>query len=135
MEESIADVVHFLVGVSISTSNLFFYCFYGKLATDCYIQFPQYLFESNWWKFKVKQQKMISTMICNAQQPLYYHGSGIVNLNLETFQKVNNSIFLACRIFIVDNHVFFFISDVENSFQLLHDIQGRFKEIICFSKV
>lgn len=68
--------------------NLFFYCFYGKSATEYYLNFADLLFQSKWYELPNKLQKSIIIMIGNAQQPLYYHGFNIAYLNLETFTNV-----------------------------------------------
>lgn len=73
----------------VSTSLLFFYCFFGKIATDTYGQMSDCLFQSNWFELPIEQQKFFIVMIANAQRELVYQGFGIVTLNLETFTKVN----------------------------------------------
>lgn len=72
-----------------AVSNLFAYCFCGKMATDSYSNMAECLYESNWHKLELKYQKYIIIMIANAQKPIYYHGFGIAVLNLETFNKVS----------------------------------------------
>lgn len=47
------------------------------------------VFEMNWPELPNGLQKYIILMIENMQKPLYYHGFGIVNLDLETFAKVS----------------------------------------------
>lgn len=69
-------------------SNIFFYCYFGKLSTECYSKMPGCLFESNWQTLTVDMQKYVLLMIQNAQPPLYYHGFKVAVLNLETFMKV-----------------------------------------------
>lgn len=74
--------------------NIFLYCYYGKLATESFEDMSNCLYEFKWRKLPVKQQKYIIPMMANAQRPLYYHGFGIVILNLETFcnvRKIRNS--------------------------------------------
>lgn len=79
--------------VMIGTSNLFLYCYYGKLVTDSYFQFADCLFESDWYLLPTKSQKYFIMMIGNAHRPLCYYGFGVLSLNLETFTKVNFNVF------------------------------------------
>ena len=77
----------FIGGLTMSIMNLFFYCFYGKSATEYYLHFADLLFESKWYELPNQYQKFIILMLENAQRPIYYHGSNIAYLNLETFTK------------------------------------------------
>lgn len=70
-------------------STLIFYCYFGKVATDSFLQMADCLYDVNWHKLPVKTQKYFIIMIGNAQKPLNYHGFGVAVLNLETFSKVN----------------------------------------------
>lgn len=83
-----AEFLVIVICVISSGSNLFLYCYYGKFTTDSYLAFNQSVYESNWYLLPSKIQKSIVLLIGNAQRPLFYHGSHIVNLNLETFLKV-----------------------------------------------
>lgn len=77
------------MAVMISISDLFFYCYFGRLATESYEKLADCLFESNWLDLTIELQKYLALMIANMQKPLYYHGFGVANLDLETFKKVS----------------------------------------------
>lgn len=77
-----------LMAVIGSISNLFLFCFFGKLATESFAEMADSLFESNWQSLPIHFQKYFIILIGNAQKPLVYHGFGIVALNLETFARV-----------------------------------------------
>lgn len=81
-------VFHFSIAVIVSTSNLFVYCFFGKLTTDSYFKMAQTLYDSNWMRSSIEVQKYMVLMIANMQKPLHYHGFSVVVLNLETFSGV-----------------------------------------------
>ena len=68
------------------------------MATDSYKQMSDSVFEMNWPELPNSSQKFIILMIENMQKPLYYHGFGIVNLDLETFAKVKHSNSFGCKI-------------------------------------
>lgn len=87
------DVTSAMTTVSVGMTNLFIYCYFGKLATDTYKKMSDCVFEMNWPELPNDLQKYIILMVRNMQKPLYYHGFGIVNLDLETFTKVRNSFF------------------------------------------
>lgn len=78
-----------LIGFSAGISNLFVYCYFGKLATDSFQKMADYLYESNWHELPINLQKEFVVMILNTQKPLHYTGFGIAVLNLETFLKVS----------------------------------------------
>lgn len=88
-----------------STLLLFVYCYYGKIATDSFIAMSDCLYESNWHNLPIHLQKYFIIMITNAQRKLYYHGFGILFLNLETFSAV-----IECSvIWIIEILIFFFV--------------------------
>lgn len=73
--------------------NLFLYCYFGHLATECYLEMADCLYESQWHNYPLKLQKYLLLTIQNAQQPFYYHGFGMIYLNLNTYCKVGCLIF------------------------------------------
>lgn len=83
------ELVVLFVAIIVGVSNMFLYCFFGKLSTDSFMKMCQCLFESNWFKIQVDLQKYFILMIADAQKPLYYHGFHMAILNLETFAAVN----------------------------------------------
>lgn len=78
-----------LAGIANSTLNLFLYCFFGGFASDNFNKMATKLYKSDWLELPINLQKYFILMIGNVQKPLYYHGFGIVILNLETFTKVS----------------------------------------------
>lgn len=72
-----------------TTLNLFFYCYFAKLATESFLKMGDSLYESNWTELPFELQKYLIVMIGNMQLPMYYHGFGVAVLNLETFTSVS----------------------------------------------
>lgn len=70
----------------------FGFCYLGQLATDRFKTISDRVFEMNWQEFPVGLQKYVIVMIGNMQKPLYYHGSGIIILELNTFLNVSYSL-------------------------------------------
>lgn len=81
-----------LVMITNGISNLFVYCFFGKLATESFLNMSNCLYESNWPDLPVKLQMYMVIMIRNTENPLYYHGFGLAVLDLETFTTVNHNV-------------------------------------------
>lgn len=77
-------IVIFLTCVLI----IFAYCFHGDRATKDNEDLADRSYETNWYKLPTQTQKYILIMMINAQRPEYYHGMGLVNLNLIVFAKV-----------------------------------------------
>lgn len=48
------------------------------------------LFEANWYEMPIQYQKYFIIIIQNMRQSLFYHGSSLAILNLETFITVTN---------------------------------------------
>lgn len=82
-------MVTMVVAIPVGISNLFVYCYFGKLATESHMKMSDCLYESNWLDLSPKLQKYFIIMIANTQRPIFYHGSGIAVMNLETFTRVN----------------------------------------------
>lgn len=77
-----------IVGALVSdTLPPFLFCFFGKMATDCYGKLANSFYEANWYELPVELQKYFVVMIQVSQQPIYYHGFNVI-LDLETFSKV-----------------------------------------------
>lgn len=72
----------------VGSSNLFLFCYFGKSATDSFHNISNILFESNWPDIPVHLQRYFILLILNTNKPPKYHGFGIVDLDLETFQRV-----------------------------------------------
>lgn len=73
----------------IASANPFLYCFYSKNTTENFLKMSDDLFGSNWQQLPTNLQKYFILMIANSNKPLFYHGSGIVVLDLETFRNVH----------------------------------------------
>lgn len=78
-----------VIAIALSELNLFVYCYYGHLATDCYLKMADLLFESKWYDQHLAQQRIYAFMMQNAQRAYHYHGFGIMTLNLDTYVKVS----------------------------------------------
>lgn len=72
-----------------SVSILFLYCFFGKIATESHSNIADCLIEANWIDLPVELQKSIMLMIASGQREFFYHGFGVIILNLETFTRVS----------------------------------------------
>lgn len=83
-----SDLSILLAAFFFCASSPFVYCFFGIMTTESYIQMADSLFESNWQRLSIDLQKYFILMLGNMHRPLYYHGFGIVILNLETFRNV-----------------------------------------------
>lgn len=83
------NLVILVTATLFGASSLFLYCFFGKLATESHEHLANCLYEANWLALPVKLQKYFIIMIENSQQPLYYHGFGVVVLDLDTFTNVS----------------------------------------------
>lgn len=76
-----------------NAATLYFFCYNGKRTTDSYLAFSNCLYESNWIILPIRLQKNFVLMIAHGQKVLFYDGLGLLELNLETFLKVNISKF------------------------------------------
>lgn len=84
-------IVFLVAALGVTVSNLFVYCYFGMLASKSFEKMTNCLYESNWVWLPVGSKKYLILMISNAQIPLFYHGSGVMIMNLETFSKVFES--------------------------------------------
>lgn len=78
------------LAMMVGLSNLFLYCFFGKVATESYSKMADCLFKPNWYALPVDLQKYFILMIGNTHIPLQYNGLGLMVLDLETFCFVSN---------------------------------------------
>lgn len=120
-----SDTLMLFTAMLSGISNLFIYCFFGKLATESFIQMANSLFESDWLNLPIELQKYYVIIIGNAQQSLFYHGFKMVALDLETFTKVWIFIFMKrFFLFLEFKKQWILLLDDENRFDLLHVVQS-----------
>lgn len=81
-------MVVLVMAVFVAMTNLFLYCYFGEMASECYVGMAKTLYESNYFALPIHLQKRILFITLNMQQPIYYHGSKISVLNLPTFAAV-----------------------------------------------
>ena len=78
-----------VLAASTTLSTLFLYCIYGKLASESYEKMSNFMYNNlDWQEFPIKLQKYFIIITVNMQQPLYYHGFGLIDLNLTSFVTV-----------------------------------------------
>lgn len=90
MKHADLSITMVLPTATITAVTLFFYCYFAVSATNSFLRMADCLYECNWYEVPVDLQKAFIVMIQNIHQPIYYHGFGIVFLNLETFTKVSD---------------------------------------------
>lgn len=83
------NIFTLFIVVTIGISNLFIYCYFGKLATKSFEDMADRLYESNWHIYPFSLQKHLILMIGDMQIKLHYSGFGMAVLNLETFCAVS----------------------------------------------
>lgn len=74
--------------ILLSMTVMLPYCYFGKLATDCFVQMSDCVYEMNWHMLPAKLQKYFILMIGNMQKPIYYHAHYIALLDLNTYIRV-----------------------------------------------
>lgn len=74
-----------LVSATIGLSNLFLYCYFGKVATDSFSSMADCLYEANWHELPIELRKDIGLMLAHSQIPIHYHGNFISWLILPSF--------------------------------------------------
>lgn len=77
-----------ILAVVMSLFTLFIFCLFGMLATESFEKMADSLYESKWIDLPVELQKNIIFMIADMQRPIYFHGFGMVNLDLVTLINV-----------------------------------------------
>lgn len=82
------EICMLLFAIFDGTLCLFLYCYFGKLATDSFVNMADCLYESRWQNLSIDLQKYLVIMMANAQAKYHFHGFKIAVLNLDTFRKV-----------------------------------------------
>lgn len=75
--------------MSLGMLVMFPYCYFGKVATDSFLQMSDYLYEMNWRNLPAKLQKYFIPMIQNMQKPIFYHALYVCILDLNTYTRVS----------------------------------------------
>lgn len=84
------DIQFFLLfgGGAIGLMNLYVYCYYGKMATVELEAYADCIYNTQWYRKPLEIQKSFVVVIAHTQRPLFYHGFGAINLNMETFLRL-----------------------------------------------
>lgn len=83
-----ANVGLLLMVVLNGIGTLFVFCYYGRIATDSYLEMGDCLYECDWRILSIDLQKYFILMIGNTQKPIFYNSFGFAILNMNTFCKV-----------------------------------------------
>lgn len=88
-------------------ADLFVICYLGKTATENFLTMADLMYKVNWHELPIELQRYFILMMANMQQPLYYHGFGVVILDLETYTSVTNALFIRLLLIcLTKNHYF-----------------------------
>lgn len=77
-----------VIGVLMSISTVYLYCFIGSLTTDHFFRYGDISYESQWYK-PIDLQKSVQLIIADAQRPIIFHGFHIIELNIPGFTMVH----------------------------------------------
>lgn len=88
-----------ILTTSIGMSTLLWYCYFGKLAAKSYAKMLDCVYNMKWYDQPNESQKYFILMTANMQKTVYYHGSEVAKMDVETFIKV-------CAIFVNFRHKF-----------------------------
>lgn len=89
MKDPDFSIAILLCAALLSVAMLFLFCYFGKVSTEKFIEMPDCLYESTWNEFSIEVQKFYLIILGAAQRPHFYHGFGVIYLNLETFTMVS----------------------------------------------
>lgn len=82
------------ISLAVGTGSLYLFCYFGKLATESFENMSNCIYNTSWQQFDIELKKYVIVMIENAQKSLYFHGYGVLILNLETFTQVQFHIYM-----------------------------------------
>lgn len=96
LENVSVNICTVLLVAVIGISNLFVYCYFGKMSSESFERMAISLSEANWCSLPIELQKWFVIVIGMIQKPVCYHGLGrqFLNLNLETFNEVSDENFV-----------------------------------------
>lgn len=55
---------------------IFMYCEFGQRITSCFLDIDKALWQTDWYAFPIKVQKMIAMMLMGTQEPVGVSGFG-----------------------------------------------------------
>lgn len=115
-----------ITGTILSVSMLFLFCFFGRLSTEKYEQMSDCSYESKWNELPIELQKFYVIIIGVGQRPLFYHGYGMIYLNLQTFTRVSKCELQSDHLneYIHLLRLIFFFSDDKNRLLMVYDVQN-----------
>lgn len=90
------ELVMLVVAAFVGISNLFVFCYFGKLTTESSLKMADCVYDLDWYRFDNALSKCLIPIIQMGQRPLTYDGYGIFILDLETFTQVMH---WECRIY------------------------------------
>lgn len=82
------NLVSVVIAFAIGMINALVYCYFGEMAIGSHEKMHDSVFDLKWYQLPIAIQKYLILMAGNMQRPLHYHGFGILDLNLKTFNQV-----------------------------------------------
>lgn len=88
MEHFDINTVYLFIALLSSIITLYIYSYFGDKTTDIFYEYSFCVSKSNWFEIPSNLQKFLIPMIAFSQRPVFFHGSGLVKMNCDTFAKV-----------------------------------------------
>lgn len=85
------ELVALFTSLIVGCGTVYTFCYFGKLATDSFNNTSHCIYDSKWQHLDNYLKKHLLLMMKISQRQLYYHGFGMLTLNLETFAQVTDS--------------------------------------------
>lgn len=82
------NILIIIFDLIFNTLTLFLYSYFGAVTTFEFLLYGVHLYESDWYKMPIEQQKYMILIIRNAQEDLCFTGSKLFVMDLATFSRV-----------------------------------------------
>lgn len=89
----------------------FFSCAYATSVTTHANEIGEIVYNSEWYRLSIEQQKMAQFIIYRTEEPFYMKGYKIFTCSMETFQAVNSShrLWYANTVIVYNFNWYFFV--------------------------
>lgn len=73
--------------------HIYIFCQFGEIVTGEFMELSEVIYQLDWYTFPPEIQRTLTTLLINAQQPVYFMGFGNIICTCETYKKVNFNFF------------------------------------------
>lgn len=88
IDGNISDLSYAVLYLCTTIGQIFLFCYFGDLLTAKFETISEMFYQCNWYLMMLDIQKLMPTILCVAQEPVYLSGIGNISCTRVVFKRV-----------------------------------------------